>query len=189
VSHEFDKIDKDLQNHFTFYFIDPNGKEVRTNYVADHNGFRAESNALPIAPAIPIAPLLVGPVPVQDTPEVAEAKVSHQRAIDEAQARNAEADKKDAAEGITNEENKKPEESAPAPTAAPSPSSRRKRALVYGSAPFVHHVAAPTSLTYSAPFAAAYSAPVISAPAYRTALLTTVVNNNPGHSYSYRVDK
>ena len=63
-------------------YIDPNGKEVRVSYVADSMGFRVLSNALPVAP-------LAAPAPVNDTPEVQEAKRQHFAAVAEAKARNA----------------------------------------------------------------------------------------------------
>merc|ERR1711911_106771 len=52
-------------------YFSPEGKEVRVSYVADSNGFRVLSNALPEGPA----------AVVQDTPEVAAAKVAHSAAI------------------------------------------------------------------------------------------------------------
>ena len=59
-------------------YFSPEGKEVRVSYVADSNGFRVLSNALP-----------EGPVAPQDTPEVAAAKAAHFAAVAEAKARNA----------------------------------------------------------------------------------------------------
>jgi hypothetical protein len=168
----------------SYAYVGADGKEVRTNYVADHNGFRVESNALPVGPAVPPAPVLVGPAPVVDTPEVAEARAAHFKAIEEAKARNAEADKKDAAEGSNAEETKDNNkgdaaEVLEAPKADEAKKSRRRRAVVY-----------PT-LTYSAPVvtysAAVPTAVVAAAPAFRTATLTKVVNT-PGHAVSYRVD-
>lgn len=98
-------------------YINPEGKEVRTSYVADALGFRVVSNDLPVAPlapahlpasaalaplpllpqpALPVVPvpvggaLPVGPAPVLlDTPEVMEAKRQHLAAHAEAKARNA----------------------------------------------------------------------------------------------------
>ena len=52
-------------------YFSPEGKEVRVSYVADSNGFRVLSNALPEGPT----------AVVQDTPEVAAAKVAHFAAI------------------------------------------------------------------------------------------------------------
>ena len=57
-------------------------------------GFRVQATNLPVAPAAPeVAPLeapifnLVGPAPVEDTPEVAAAKAEFQAAFDEAASR------------------------------------------------------------------------------------------------------
>jgi hypothetical protein len=157
----------------SYAYIDPNGKEVRVNYVADAGGFRAESNALPVAPAVPAAPELVGPAPVQDLPEVVEARAAHARAYE-----------------------------AAAKAAAEQPERRKKRAAILASPLGLGYtaVAAP-ALTYGAP-AVAYASPLTyaahpltyaAAPvAYNTlglrpAILTTV-HNNPGHAVSYRVD-
>ena len=62
----------------SYAYINPDGKEIRVSYVADSNGFRVLSNALPEGPA----PLNVAlPAPVQDTPEVAAAKAAHLAAV------------------------------------------------------------------------------------------------------------
>jgi Insect cuticle protein len=62
----------------SYAYINPEGKEIRVSYVADSNGFRVLSNALPEGPA----PLNVAlPAPVQDTPEVAAAKAAHLAAV------------------------------------------------------------------------------------------------------------
>lgn len=70
-------------------YIDPEGKEVRVSYVADSNGFRVLSNALPVAPQPLAVDQLVGPSPVTETAEVQEAKRAHFAAVAEAKARNA----------------------------------------------------------------------------------------------------
>lgn len=70
-------------------YIDPQGKEVRVSYVADSNGFRVLSNALPVAPQPLESSPLIGPSPVVETPEVQEAKRIHFAAVAEAKARNA----------------------------------------------------------------------------------------------------
>merc|ERR1712137_1088588 len=64
-------------------YFSPEGKEVRVSYVADSNGFRVLSNALPEGPAAVAAVL---PEPVQDTPEVAAAKAAHFAAVEAAKA-------------------------------------------------------------------------------------------------------
>lgn len=189
----------------SYAYIGADGKEVRVNYVADSvNGFRVESNALPVGPAVPEVPVLVGPAPVQDTPEVAESKAQHAKLVEEAIARNAEADKKDAAEA-PKEAEKVEEDAATEKKGEEEVKSRRKRgavylaspqvyaapAVTYAAAPAVTYAAAPVvthhvpTLTYAAAPALTYSA--IAAPAVRAATLTKVVNT-PGHAVSYRVD-
>jgi len=64
-------------------YFSPEGKEVRVSYVADSNGFRVLSNALPEGPA---AADLAMPEPVQDTAEVAAAKAAHMMALESAKA-------------------------------------------------------------------------------------------------------
>lgn len=58
-----------------FSYMDANGKPVVTYFDAGRQGFRVQSNNLPVAP-LPEhpAPLYEAPKPVEDTPEVAEAK-------------------------------------------------------------------------------------------------------------------
>ena len=59
------------------------------SYVADAGGFRIlEATNLPIGPALPAAPVLVGPEPVSDTPEVAAAKEEFLMAFEEAKNRH-----------------------------------------------------------------------------------------------------
>ena len=57
----------------SYAYFNPEGKEVRVSYTADSRGFRVLSNDLPVAPIAN----LVAPLPVQDTPEVAQAKAEH----------------------------------------------------------------------------------------------------------------
>lgn len=73
----------------SYAYINPEGKEVRVSYVADANGFRVLSNALPQAPSNDLsAPVFnaVGPAPVEDTAEVAAAKAEFFRLYKEAAA-------------------------------------------------------------------------------------------------------
>merc|ERR1711872_640715 len=65
-----------------------NGQPQTQHYVADALGFRVSGTNLPVAPsvpesaalvapaapAVPAVPALVGPAPVQDTPEVVKAR-------------------------------------------------------------------------------------------------------------------
>jgi hypothetical protein len=60
----------------SYSYFNPEGKQVRVSYTADHRGFRVLSNDLP-----------VGPVQVQDTFEVAQAKAAHFAAHAAARAR------------------------------------------------------------------------------------------------------
>lgn len=53
---------------------------MQTNYVADAMGYRVESNDLPVAP-------MDVPAPVQDTPEVAEAKAKFFQVFEETKSR------------------------------------------------------------------------------------------------------
>ncbi|XP_046404228.1 cuticle protein 7-like [Ischnura elegans] len=72
----------------SYSYVNPEGKVVQTHYTADAvHGFRVASNDLPVAPAVPAAPELVGPEPVQDTPEVAAARAEHLAAHAEAKSR------------------------------------------------------------------------------------------------------
>ncbi|KAG8237233.1 hypothetical protein J437_LFUL017510 [Ladona fulva] len=47
-----------------YSYINPEGKIVEASYVADSLGYRVASNDLPVAPAVPAVPDLVGPTPV-----------------------------------------------------------------------------------------------------------------------------
>jgi len=187
----------------SFSYISAEGIPLTTNYIADHNGYRVASNALPVAPAVSIA----GPV---DTPEVAAAKVQHAHA--HALARSGRAKR-----GLVSTYNTAPfvhhgasivgapawgystyAAAAPALTyaAAPAVTYAAAPAVTYAAAPAVTYAAAP-AVTYAAaaPAAVTYSAAiapaathVVAAPhAVRSATLTKVVNT-PGHAVSYRVD-
>ncbi|KAG8237234.1 hypothetical protein J437_LFUL017511 [Ladona fulva] len=70
-----------------YSYINPEGKIVEASYVADSLGYRVASNDLPVAPAVPAVPDLVGPAPVQDTPEVVAARAEHLAAHAEAKSR------------------------------------------------------------------------------------------------------
>ncbi|XP_049862027.1 ice-structuring glycoprotein-like [Schistocerca gregaria] len=119
-----------------YSYVDANGVVQSAHYVADPvNGFRVAATNLPVAPAAPEAPAVEAPKPVEDTPEVAEAKAAHAAAVAEAAARAAAA----------------PEEPEPAPAPA--------AVAVAAPAPAVA-VAAP-AVAYSAPAAVAYSAPAV----------------------------
>jgi len=154
----------------SYAYINPDGKEIRVEYTAGHGGFQVASNALPVAPVdtnSPVVANLVAPSPVQDTPEVVEARAAHAKAVADAIARNADAEKAD----------------------ADKPQSRRKRGLI-AAAPIAYSAIAHPAITYSAiahPVAVPVAATYVAAPALREATLTKVVNN-PLHAVSYRVD-
>jgi len=176
----------------SYSYVDANGKLQTTNYIADGLGFRVQATNLPVAPVAPeVAPLeapvfnlkapvfegkapvfdLVGPAPVEDTPEVAAAKAEFQAKFDEIASRE--------------------KRSTPAATAPLAP--------VAPFAPFYHHGAfapaayAPYHFAPAAPVA--YAAGPVPAPVptvvpstgAREAILTKV-QLNPGHAVAYRVD-
>merc|ERR1712004_523863 len=150
----------------SYSYVDANGIVQTTNYIADGLGFRVQATNLPVAPAAPeAAPLeqptfnLVGPAPVDDTPEVKAAKAEFQAAFDEAASRA------------------KRSTPASTPILATAP-------LGYAAPHFAgaYPYAAPFGV---APYSAA--AVVASAPAARDAQLTTI-KLNPGHAVAYRVD-
>merc|ERR1712227_138790 len=76
-----------------YSYVDANGQLQRVEYIADGAGFRVADSRLPVAPTFNPEPLVaptfnpeplvapvydgVAPEPVQDTPEVAEAKAAH----------------------------------------------------------------------------------------------------------------
>jgi len=179
----------------SYAYINPEGKEVRVEYVADHGGFRVASNALPVGPVAP-APVqhvaqLVGPAPVQDTPEVIQARAAHAVAHQEALARSGRKKRQIL-------------------TSAVVPSALGYSTLGYSGLGYSNVVAGHpiSSLGYSNVVAGhpisslgyssvighpvAYSAvasPVqhVVAQNVREATLTKVVNT-PGHAVSYRVD-
>jgi len=167
----------------SYSYVDANGVLQTTNYIADGLGFRVQATNLPVAPAVPeVAPLvapvfegkapvfnpapLVGPSPVEKTPEVLAAEAEHA-----------------AAHAIA----KRSTPAATAPLAAPAP-------FFGGFAPFAgyagHYAPAFAGYGYAAPavVAAAPAAAVVpSAPAAREAVLTKI-QLNPGHAVAYRVD-
>ena len=183
----------------SYSYVDANGVVQTTNYIADALGFRVQATNLPVAPEAPEAPELkapvfdleapvfdgvqapapvfdlVGPAPVEDTPEVVAAKAAFQAAFDEAASRE-----KRSPPAAT-----PPLVAAPAPVVAPA-AYPYAYAHPYAAAP----LAAPAAYPYAAaPLAAPYAAPaavVASAPATREADLTTI-KLNPGHAVHYRV--
>jgi len=215
----------------SYQYVDANGLLQTVNYVADPvNGFRVAGTNLPVGPAVPVAaeveplvaptfnpePLVapvftgVAPEPVQDTPEVAEAKAAHLALLE---AANADRKRRDADEEAV--------VAAPAIAALPYPYAAGLNlaglpaaglplnyaglagvpALNYAGVagvPALNYavaapaVAAPVATVAAAPAPLA-AAPAIAAPvAYagapnREAVLTTI-KLNPGHATFYRVD-
>ncbi|KAJ8920641.1 hypothetical protein NQ315_004780 [Exocentrus adspersus] len=73
-----------------YTYVDPAGKLQKVEYSSDPNGFRVAASNLPVPPAVPSAPVLPVPVPVQDTPEVVEARTKHLEALEAAKVRASE---------------------------------------------------------------------------------------------------
>lgn len=68
-----------------YSYVDPAGKLQSVEYTSDAvNGFRVAASSLPVAPALPEVPVAPQPLPVQDTPEVVEARAKHLEAVKEA---------------------------------------------------------------------------------------------------------
>jgi hypothetical protein len=179
----------------SYAYINPEGKEVKVSYVADSLGFRVLSNDLPVAPIAD----LVAPVPVEDTVEVAEAKIAHLAAIEAAKSGVV------APLPIVPEmELPKPVEDTPEVAAAKadhaaaviaakaladaSPEETKAETKEESSERRKRQIGLPLPLLRS-PLAYSVVAPVAVAPAVATrdATLTQIVHN-PGHAMSYRVD-
>ncbi|XP_018571433.1 calphotin-like [Anoplophora glabripennis] len=73
-----------------YTYVDPEGKLQSVEYSSDANGFRVAASNLPVPPAVPVAPVLPVPVPVQDTPEVVEARAKHLEAVEAFKTQSAE---------------------------------------------------------------------------------------------------
>ena len=80
----------------SYAYWNPEGKQVKVSYTADHRGFRVLSNDLPVAPSAieapeytppPVITANLVPAPVQDTVEVAQAKSNHMAAVAAAKAK------------------------------------------------------------------------------------------------------
>ncbi|XP_063584854.1 uncharacterized protein LOC134762398 [Penaeus indicus] len=156
----------------SYNYVDSEGKVQTQHYVADALGFRVSGTNLPVAPDAPVvAPVAVlpGPLPepVQDTPEVAAAKVAHQQAYDEAAAA--------AAAAPDNDHDYRKKRSV---LAAPGLGVYSPLRFSYGfTAPlhYGHHAAYGSPLYHGAAHPAVYNAELLR------------VVNNPGHAVSYRV--
>lgn len=164
----------------SYAYINPRGKEVKVSYVADALGFRVLSNDLPVAP-------VMLPVPVMDTPAVAEAKIAHMEAVEAARAGIVRTDlpvpvedteEVKAAKAEHAEAKAKIVEESKDEEVKEEAKDRKKRQVLGGlwgrglglvGSPIVRSDVA------------------ISAPMTRDAVLTQIVHN-PGHAMSYRVD-
>jgi len=175
-------------------YFSPEGKEVRVSYVADSNGFRVLSNALPEGPAALAAAL---PEPVQDTPEVAAAKAAHMAAHEAAKANDgalpevvyqtndlvAPTPVQDTAEvAAAKAEHQAAWQAALAAAQASGEGSesRKKRSVFFGG--YTGLPLMPWGLR-----SAAVVAPAFPTTNVREAVLSKTVHN-PGHAVSYRVD-
>ncbi|XP_032792215.2 uncharacterized protein LOC116929166 isoform X1 [Daphnia magna] len=193
----------------SYAYLNPEGKEVRVSYTADSRGFRVLSNDLPVAPVAN----LVAPVPVQDTPEVAQAKAEHAAAVTAAKSGVVPAAPVAAAVALPAPVQDTPEvaaakaqfaikyaEAKAAATPAAAPVRAKRQILSYGAAPFAYnypgynypgHNYPGYNYGYAAaPFAYNFAAPAaVAAPAVpvRDATLTKTVLT-PGHAVAYRVD-
>merc|ERR1711915_325421 len=82
-----------------YSYVDANGLLQKVEYIADGAGFRVADSRLPaFNPELPVAPVYTGvaPEPVEDTPEVAEAKAAHAAALEAAAAAAADRKKREA---------------------------------------------------------------------------------------------
>merc|ERR1712106_1016690 len=182
----------------SYTYIDADGEQVVAHYIADSNGFRVSSNALPVAPTFdgvapvgPVAPEvaeLVAPVftleQVMETEEVMAARAEHFRLVAE---HTAAVDAAIAAAAEVETEAPVEEEELPVEDVAEeeAPVERRKRQVF--PVPVAYHPefysglqAAPVDLDLT-PVAPAAVAPVV----HEGQLLR--IENNPGHAVSYRV--
>ncbi|GLV41524.1 Cuticular protein 72Ea [Carabus blaptoides fortunei] len=73
-----------------YSYVDSNGAVQNVQYTADDvNGFRVAASNLPKAPKAPEVVEQDAPKPVEDTPEVAQAKSDHTAAVEEIKTRDA----------------------------------------------------------------------------------------------------
>ena len=137
----------------SYNYVDAEGKVQTNHYVADGLGFRVSGTNLPVAPEAPEAPALVAPEPVQDTSEVAAAKVAF-RSILEKTAVAVESPSASVAE---------PAPEAVSETVSESVSedatvSRKKRGIVVSAA---HPFASPLQFSYGYSAPLTYSHPAV----------------------------
>merc|ERR1712142_1047191 len=116
----------------SYTYIDADGEQVVAHYIADSNGFRVSSNALPVAPTFdgvapegPVAPVASEPVApvfdleqVMETEEVMAARAEHFRLVAEHTAAVEAARAADAEEVVTEATIEAAEAETEAPAAA-----------------------------------------------------------------------
>nr|XP_019550781.2 cuticle protein 19.8-like [Aedes albopictus] len=153
-----------------YSYLDAENKLQTVTYTADAlNGFRAEASNLPVAPV----ETRIAPEPVQDTPEVAQAKVEHMAAVEEAKVRNAAAEQAD-----DEEKTSVVVDAAPvAPVAAVAP-------ITYAAAAPAVALAPATGFSYSTSSLALKQAP-IAYTTYAAAPVPAAVEIKSPTSFSY----
>lgn len=152
----------------SYSYVDAEGKLQSVEYVSDAlNGFRAAASNLPVAPAVPAVPALAAPVPVVDTPEVAEAKAKHLAAIQEIASRASAAPAEEASSSEAPATEAASPEPSPPPT-SPAPEANATTEAAPAVAPVVPAAAAivATPYTFAVPAVSAVSS--FAAPAVTT---------------------
>lgn len=176
-----------------YSYVDPNGVLQQYKYVSDENGYRVSGTNLPVAPAVPAVAAAPAPAQavaveaapaaapandaelpkqVEDTPEVAAAKISHQIAYDEAK-KAADASPDDGQYSGDSSSDSVEIPAAPAapvaPAAAVAPASTVKTSYSYHPTAYAAYpsyaIAAPAPVASYA-YAAAPVATYAAAPAY-----------------------
>lgn len=215
----------------SYSYVDPNGDLQQYRYVSDENGYRVSGTNLPVAPvavpapvvaaapavveAVAVAPAAVNndemPQQVQDTPEVAAAKVAHQAAFEEAKkaAEAAPADDESSSDDSVEvpaapvtpvvpaapaveavQVSKTVVAPAPAPAAAVYPAaSYAYQPTAYAAYPSYAYAAGPVaSYAYAHPSYAVY-APYAAAPYAAAAPFAAAESYSPVHSQYHAQDE
>merc|ERR1712142_1325512 len=171
----------------SYTYLNAEGEQVVAHYIADSNGFRVSSNALPVAPTFdgvapeaPVADLkapvfdLEAPVfdleQVMETEEVKAATAEHFRLVAEAKAAIEAAEADTEAPTVAEEEVVEAVTDAPIEEAADvekTPAERRKRQIFYTAGAFHSAVpiAAPTSVVHPTFYSGLEAVPVDLTPA------------------------
>ncbi|CAG9863429.1 unnamed protein product [Phyllotreta striolata] len=152
----------------SYSYVDPNGKIQSVEYAADQGGFRVAASNLPVAPVAAEIPTLAVPVPVQDTPEVIEARNQHFAAVEEAKNRAVN-------EAVQTEVG----------NSVDIPAARSAIALKYGETP----VAISSSIPITAQYLPVAYRPTVAVKSFVTPAIA--VKSSPAStafSYSYGID-